>query len=316
MSSRGQTSLKAVNKAGQQPTKQVKRNNSEISNDSSVHDDSLTMHGVQTQLDLMSQTLKDLRENIQNTLKKQDIEKLVQTTVNKIVETLEKSMRHTIETRIKEETKEIMGRVESYEKENEMLREKIKEFEERQNHKLQKMQEQLCENEKRSIEANIRSNQNEQYSRKNNVKIMDVPTEDKETIDQLTTKVINLFGNKSIPLQKEEILAIHRIPSKKGGNKPVIIKTTNNNVKTRLMKGRKSMKEAGYRLADDVTVLNSGLISRLLRHPEVENAWFFNGSVYGQTKKGRIKFQIYDNIDSTIQQHGETFSNRFNIRQR
>ena len=92
-----------------------------------------------------------------------------------------------------------MVRVESYEKENEMLREKNKELEERQIHKLQKMQEQICENEKRSIEANVRSNQTEQYSRKKNIKIMDVPTEDNKTFDQLTTKVINLFGNKNIP---------------------------------------------------------------------------------------------------------------------
>ena len=77
MPNRGQTSLKAVNKAGPQPTKQVKRTLTLVMT-------VVSMHGVQTQLDLMSQTLTDRRENLQHTLK------LVKPTVNKIVESLEK----------------------------------------------------------------------------------------------------------------------------------------------------------------------------------------------------------------------------------
>lgn len=201
-------------------------------------------------------------------------------------------------------------RIDSYERDNEILREKIKELEEWQNRKLQTLQDKMIENEKRNIEANVRSNQNEQYSRKNNVKVMDVKSE--ETIEQLTAKVIKLFGDQAITLQPQEILAIHRIPTKKSGNKPVIIKTINNDVKTRLMKGRK----AGHRLADDVTTLNSGLISRLLLHPKIESAWFFNGSVYRQSKNDRIKFQIYDNIDDTILRHRQMFASRGHFNQR
>lgn len=63
------------------------------------------------------------------------------------------------------------------------------------------------------------------------------------------------------------------------------------------------MKEAGFRLVDDVTKLNTGLIGRLLKHAKIDSAWYFNGAVYGKTTDGRRhKFDVYCNIDSVITQ--------------
>ena len=39
----------------------------------------------------------------------------------------------------------------------------------------------------------------------------------------------------------------------------------------------------GYRLVDDVTTANTGLINRLQQHPNLESVWYFNGDVYGMT---------------------------------
>ena len=59
------------------------------------------------------------------------------------------------------------------------------------------------------------------------------------------------------------------------------------------------MKSAGHRLVDDVTKLNSLLIHRLLEHSSIEQAWYYNGAVYGQTLTGRkLKFDIHDDICS------------------
>ena len=61
------------------------------------------------------------------------------------------------------------------------------------------------------------------------------------------------------------------------------------------------MKSAGHRLVDDVTKLNTELISRLSEHPAIEAAWYFNGSVYGRTTAGRrVKFDLHDDINNTI----------------
>lgn len=68
MSNCGISSQESGNKTSQQPTKQVKKTNSDLSSDNSVHDNSVTIHEVQMH----------------------DIEKLVQSTVSRIVETIEK----------------------------------------------------------------------------------------------------------------------------------------------------------------------------------------------------------------------------------
>ncbi|KAH3796746.1 hypothetical protein DPMN_150317 [Dreissena polymorpha] len=102
-------------------------------------------------------------------------------------------------------------------------------------------------------------------------------------------------------LEKKDIMAIHQIPGRKGSTKPILIKLMNNSVNHIFMKKRKAMKEAGNRISDDVTKLNSGLIMRLTLHHNIDIAWFFNGSVYGLiTRQERIKFDIYDNIDNVI----------------
>ena len=61
------------------------------------------------------------------------------------------------------------------------------------------------------------------------------------------------------------------------------------------------MKSAGHPFVDDVTKLNSLLIHRLLEHSSIEQAWYYNGAVYGKTLTGRkLKFDIHDDICSVI----------------
>ena len=79
------------------------------------------------------------------------------------------------------------------------------------------------------------------------------------------------------------------------------MKMLNNHEKTKIMRKRKEIKTAGFRLVDDVTKLNTDLINRMSLHENINSAWFFNGSVYGKTTEGkRHKFDIYSNIDKII----------------
>lgn len=310
MSGRGQGQVKhtKAGKAGSQPpSKQTKRSNSERSNnDSNISDESLNMGHIQNQLDVMTENLRDLQASLCSVLKKEDIEKLITSTVTTICDTMERRMNETIQCKVNEKTKELSEKLDSVEMENKLLKTKIAELETVYTGKLEVLKEQTTFIENQSKEANIRSNYNEQYSRKNNIKIMEVPEEDGESIDKLTDKVCRNFAERAIHLQKEEIMAIHRIPTKRAGRRPVLIKLMNNAIKTKLMRGRKAMKEAGFRLVDDVTRLNTGLINRLTLHPEIQSAWFFNGSVFGQTTRNeRVKFDIFDNIENVISQHRE-----------
>jgi hypothetical protein len=59
---------------------------------------------------------------------------------------------------------------------------------------------------------------------KNIVKILNVPVKINETEDVLITSVQNILKKLEITLDKEQILAIHRIQGKTGDIKPVLMK--------------------------------------------------------------------------------------------
>ena len=123
-----------------------------------------------------------------------------------------------------------------------------------------------------------------------------------ETEKSLTDKVLEILDTKAkVKVDPYKIMALHRIPGKSGMPKPVLIKLMNNSEKTKIMRRRKEMKQAGYKLVDDVTRSNTKLINKLMLHVKIDSAWYFNGSVFGITTAGkRHKFDILSDIDEVI----------------
>ena len=117
-----------------------------------------------------------------------------------------------------------------------------------------------------------KSNQNEQYSRKNNIKILNIKEEVGEDETTLLRSVCALLDQQNIALSPQQVVAIHRIPGKSDSPKPVLMKVINNSIKTTIMKKRKTMKSSGHRLVDDVTRLNTALITRLNEHSNIDSA--------------------------------------------
>ena len=131
---------------------------------------------------------------------------------------------------------------------------------------------------------------------------MDMPrTKPNETEADLISEVSSLFDKEGITVDPSKIVAIHRIPGKTGHAKPILIKLMNNNEKSKVMTHRTAFKTMGRRLVDDVTKLNAQLITRLSEHKKIQQAWYFNGSVFGKTTDDvRHKFDLHDNIDAVI----------------
>ena len=76
----------------------------------------------------------------------------------------------------------------------------------------------------------------------------------------------------------------------------------NNDKKAQIMRKRSTMKKApgNVRIGDDVTKDNSALITRLVDNESVTSAWYFNGSIYGDVKGKRVRFDIFDDIDAKV----------------
>ena len=256
---------------------------------------------LSTNIEELTSDLKDMRENVTTLIgkndammTKDDMKTFIKSTVESIMTEINKSIDITIDIKIKEKTKQLSSEVKSLKDENKCLQAKLQ--------KAQISSEAVEKAEKMAKLALEKANHNEQYSRKNNFKIMDLKESGMESEESLTSEVCALFAKQHVTLNPDSIMAIHRIPGKVGRPKPVLLKLKNNNEKSKLMRARSAMKDAKHRLVDDVTKLNTSLITRLMEHDKIEAAWFFNGYIYGKTNTNgkRYRFELYDDIDCVI----------------
>ena len=180
---------------------------------------------------------------------------------------MEKQLEIVIDKKVTDKTKELTEKVKSLEFDKNQLTDRVLQAEK----ELKKTyKDKLIACKKMAIALAQKSNFNEQYSRKNNVKILNIPEGTNETEQTLREEVTTaLLAKGNVDLDPQDIMAIHRIPGKSGAPKPVLRKLKNNSVKTRIMKQRRAMKDAGHRLVDDVTKLNTGLIGRLMKHSRI-----------------------------------------------
>ena len=280
-------------------TPKEKRAHSEVA-DTSLGDEFTSIH---RQLDQLTSDIQQTRDELKNIMKKDEMRKFISDTItnmfkkveNKLEEKLDEKIERKVEEKVNEKLAEVNDRLDRLVYENVQLRE--------DNDRLRNR---LDNNEKVAQSAMKKSNRNEQYSRKNNIKIMGVREEDEETEEMLIEKINCILDSKTgITIDPYKIVAIHRIPGKSGMPKPVLVKLMNNNEKTKVMKKRKFMKHAGYRLVDDVTKENTMLINRLNLHKDIDSAWYFNGNVFAKTTMGkRFRFDLYSVIDDVIKKKG------------
>ena len=280
-------------KVGKSVEPPAKRTISEVSDTSA---EELTV--IHQQLESLRGDLKETKETVMKLMSQEEAQEFITKTIeeatNRTVATLEK----LIDMKIKGRTQEMEEKLRSLEFENNNLKDRVVKAET----ELVSYKARLSQCEMLTRASTQKSNYNEQYSRKNNVKILNIKETLGETETVLTEKVVTeLLSKGNVDLDPSDITAIHRIQGKPGQPKPVLLKLKNNSVKTKVMKQRAAMKAAGHRLIDNVTKLNTGLIGRLMKHAQIESAWYFNGAVYGKAIDGkRYKFDIYCSIDSVL----------------
>lgn len=281
--------------AGRAIEQKEKRTHSEME-DSSIGDEFTSIH---KQLDQLSDEIKQAREDFKSFMKREEMKTFITNTVENLmksmVHSLENKITAQLEKRLDEKVSEKLGemsaRMDLLTFENVKLREEVDDIKKT-----------LGDSDIIARAAAQRANMNEQYSRKNNVKIMGVEEEGDETEERLIKKLNHILEAKTrIKLDEGKIIAIHRIPGKSGMPKPILVKLMNNNEKTKIMRKRREMKQAGYRLVDDVTKQNTMLINRLSLHKDIDSAWYFNGNVFAKSTAGkRFRFDIYSVIEDVI----------------
>ncbi|CAC5377371.1 unnamed protein product [Mytilus coruscus] len=246
--------------------------------------------------------LDEIKQSLKNVPKKSDLTEIVTEIFKQLSENLKK-IKKEIMSEVKSEVDKLKTNYDSkishlhdklntIEFENGNLLEKNASL----HSDLRKMRDVVDENNKKATESVRLGNWNEQYSRKKNVKIYQLPENRNE---DLPHSLLNELKNKvKLDINPSEIVAMHRIPGKEGSPRPILIKFLRMDTKITLLRKKKSINEAlKVRIGDDITKLNQGLLNRLYQHDNIVSSWYFNGHVYGSDEEGtRHRFEIFDNI--------------------
>ncbi|KAK3087914.1 hypothetical protein FSP39_012399 [Pinctada imbricata] len=243
-----------------------------------------------------SNELKDLVVDIVKDIVKELLEKSEEK-VEKMVQTVVENRCKEIELENKKSRRELKDEIDGLNLDIHTLREKNAES----NETIRNLKSKLNKVENDTREALIRSNKNEQYSRKTNIKVCGV----KEEVNENTLAVVQsvLKDKAGVNIEKEDVIAVHRIPTKhRDQPQPILLKVKNSEIKSKIMRKRSDVKKAGgsIKLVDDVTERNTTLINSLLRHEQIEAAYYYNGSVYGISEGKRYTFNIEDDITSKL----------------
>lgn len=123
----------------------------------------------------------------------------------------------------------------------------------------------------------------EQYSRRNCIRIFGIPESTGENTDQIITKLAE--EKLGVDLKLSDIDRSHRIGKPNGkGSRSIIMKFTNYNIKSRVLRARRKLKSSGIGIQEDLTARNKALLQKVKDHLRVSSAWTIDGRIFALTK--------------------------------
>jgi FtsZ-binding cell division protein ZapB len=194
--------------------------------------------------------------------------------VKKLIEEFNKKFEEKMKTFREETTDLIGGLLDSAVRDIDHLKKEVKILK-RENTCLK---EEVSELRNSQQELKIEINRAEQYSRKDNVRIVRLNEKPQEN----TREAVCLMYRTELEVivKPEDIGACHRLPSNnKDQPRPIIVRFRDRFTKENVMRARRKLKGKGITISDDITKENLKLMNRARNSGVFESVWFFNGKV-------------------------------------
>ncbi|KAK7486001.1 hypothetical protein BaRGS_00022753 [Batillaria attramentaria] len=184
---------------------------------------------------------------------------------------------------------ELRGEVFDLKQENDKLKAELKKCQNQQ----EKADEVVKEAKFLASVAERRANDLEQYTRRNNVRVLGVPESDRESGEECESKVLKLFQDKLglTRMGASDIEACHRIGKRErqqGQNqrqnnpRPIIVRFISRKAAEAVLANRRKMKGSGRAIVEDLTKDNFVLLTTAWDHPGVEDAWTWRGNIFAK----------------------------------
>lgn len=188
---------------------------------------------------------------------------------------------------------------------DERFEKQIQRLEARNNNIIQNMKETM---QARCLSLHYENDRLEQYTRRETVRVTGLAEGDTETVNELETKVFNLFKDAGAnDITPADISTMHRVGSKnpEKGPRPILVKFISRQKKKSLLTKKKNLKEKPQYpktyLQDDLTKLRSKLYYMAREMECVDKCWTIDGKIFaklkescGLNKKGQQKLKVIE----------------------
>lgn len=155
---------------------------------------------------------------------------------------------------------------------------------------------------KENTELHCQLNDNENYQRRENIRITGIPEASSE--NPIKT-ACNFFTEKGFNVSEKELHIAHRIGRRNPGKpRTIIVRFFNRNTRDRVIRERKKLKGSGITISEDVSNLSMRTLMRVQRSQGISNAWIWNGQVCARHKASPDKTFIIKPFQSVAEARG------------
>lgn len=271
-------------------TKETKETNETTETKSKSNKNNGELGHITKQLNLVNEKLNEV-------IKRQDtsvLKALIRDTLMELKDVITKTLAKQVEV--------LEGDVHDQAVENNKLRSEISDLKSQLNTKAEeteKLEQRIEKETEQRVEV---CNDHEQYSRRKNVRVMELAEDHKhESSFETINKVVGMINTKlKLPLIIRDIDNAHRLgPYVQGRNRQVIVKFVNRHIKNRILAARRTLKGSGIRIYEDLTRLNNEVLAsaRKKAPDEVSQAWSRDGKLFvkwkSSDKANQITFKDY-----------------------
>ena len=136
----------------------------------------------------------------------------------------------------------------------------------------------------------------EQYSRRDNMRIVGIPTVAEEDPVEVVSKLGHDLG---VIIRKEDISTAHRVRSRGKRGDPILVRFVRREKKQELMRKKKVLREQKKEifLEEDLTRMRAAMFFELRRDEAVHSAWTYDGTIYCKTSPTQMKGTAVDTPD-------------------
>lgn len=148
-----------------------------------------------------------------------------------------------------------------------------------QDKKIKTLENQVSDLKAEIEEIKLEKDMNEQYSRRNNLRIFGVQERPEEKTNEILFKIIK--DKLNIELNKNDIEVCHRIGVKKvNSDRPIMIKFTSNIIRNEVFYKKKNLKGSKITIREDLTKMRKEIVSSAVEEFGAKNVWTQGGRVY------------------------------------